>query len=147
MFILHPQLEQDTILLGNLLFSRVLLMDNACYPWLILVPEREYVTDITDLSIAGRSMLMEETVLIATLLKSLYQPDRINIAALGNVVPQLHMHIVARFTDDKTWPDPVWGKGKPREYYTEEKKNFTIRKLLDKLNLLSDFNEPLTTNY
>lgn len=139
MFTLHPQLEQDTIVLGKLLLSRVLLMKNSCYPWIILVPEREYVTEISDLSVAGRSLLMEETTAVAGLLKEIYQADKINIAALGNVVPQFHMHIVARFTTDKTWPDPVWGAGKPREYYTSEELRETVAKLLSKLVLLPDF--------
>ncbi len=139
MFILHPQLEHDTFPLGHLRLSRVLLMNNACYPWLILVPEREYVSEIMDLSIAGRSLLMEETVAVAAILKQLYRPDKINVATLGNIVPQLHMHIVARSTQDQTWPDPVWGAGKPRKHYTEEEKLYTTSILLVQLATLKDF--------
>lgn len=114
-------------------------MDNACYPWIILVPEREYVTDITDLSIAGRALLMEETVEVSRLLKDLYHPDKVNVAMLGNIVPQLHMHVVARFKNDSSWPDPVWGKEKPRKYYSDEQKEQTVRKLLAGLALVPSF--------
>lgn len=114
-------------------------MDNSHYPWIILVPERPYITEITDLTLAGRSLLVEETAVMAKLLQELYQPDKINIASLGNVVPQFHTHIIARFKNDLTWPDPVWGKEKPRQLYTAEERGQVTDKLLSKLILLRDF--------
>ncbi len=110
---LHSQLEHDTVPVGDLALSRVLSIDDADYPWLILVPRRTGVTEIADLG-ADASLLMAEIAQVSRLLKDVTRCDKLNIAAIGNVVPQLHVHIVARWKTDPLWPKPVWGFGPPR---------------------------------
>jgi diadenosine tetraphosphate (Ap4A) HIT family hydrolase len=109
-FTLHPQLAKDTILLGDLPLSRVLLVDDGAFPWLLLVPRRRAVSEMTDLGAVDRARLMTEICLVAEAVKAETGCDRLNIAALGNVVPQLHVHIIARFKSDAAWPRPVWGQ-------------------------------------
>jgi diadenosine tetraphosphate (Ap4A) HIT family hydrolase len=108
-FTLHPQLERDTLPVGDLPLSRVLLMNDANFPWLIMVPRHAGAVEIFDLDAPERTRLMSELALLAQLLKDLTGCDKINIAAIGNVVPQLHVHLVARRRDDAAWPRPVWG--------------------------------------
>jgi diadenosine tetraphosphate (Ap4A) HIT family hydrolase len=119
-FVLHPQLKKDTFLLGSLDLSEILLMNDSRYPWIILVPRIENAVDMTDLSETERAVFVEEINFVADALKTQYQPDRINIAMLGNVVPQLHCHIIARFETDFAWSKPVWGIGDAVRYTTEE---------------------------
>jgi diadenosine tetraphosphate (Ap4A) HIT family hydrolase len=118
-FVLHPTLARDTVEVTRLPLCRVLLMNDRRFPWLILVPERESVREIHELVPADRAVLIEEIAQAGELLTRLVQPDKINVGALGNVVPQLHVHVVARFADDPAWPGPVWGSG-PAEPYEEE---------------------------
>ncbi len=106
---LHPQLKKDTIELGDLPLSRVLVIKDANYPWLLLVPRRSSVVEIIDLDEVAQAQLMTETTRVARALKDVTQCDKLNIAALGNVVPQLHVHVIARRTSDAAWPRPVWG--------------------------------------
>jgi diadenosine tetraphosphate (Ap4A) HIT family hydrolase len=113
---LHPQLAADTALIGDMALSRVLAMNDATYPWILLVPRRVGVTEITDLNEADRIQLMAEISLAAEGLKKATTCDKLNIAAIGNVVPQLHVHIVARRRGDPAWPKPVWGAAPPRPY-------------------------------
>jgi diadenosine tetraphosphate (Ap4A) HIT family hydrolase len=120
-FILNSQLEKDTFFLGNLKLSKILLMNDCRYPWIIAVPQIENITDITELSAKDRFIFMEEVHNIADLMKKLYQPDRINIAMLGNIVSQLHCHIIARFEQDFAWSKPVWGLGDAVSYSIEQK--------------------------
>jgi diadenosine tetraphosphate (Ap4A) HIT family hydrolase len=108
-FSLHPQLARDTVPIGNLAVSRVLLMNDANYPWLILVPRREGAVELIDLSEDDRQQLTREIALASTALKTLTGCEKLNVAAIGNVVPQLHVHIVARRHSDAAWPKPVWG--------------------------------------
>ena len=115
-FELHPQLAADTFLVGNLPLSRVLLMNESRYPWLILVPERAEISEIHQLAATDRAQLWEESDLVSRQLMQLFKADKLNIAALGNVVPQLHLHHIARFKTDAAWPAPVWGKFKPEPY-------------------------------
>jgi diadenosine tetraphosphate (Ap4A) HIT family hydrolase len=110
---LHPQLEADTSRVGDLPLSRVLAIDDADYPWLILVPRRAGVTEIADLG-EDAALLMREIVQVSRLLKDVTGCDKINIGAIGNVVPQLHIHIVARRSNDPLWPKPIWGVAPPR---------------------------------
>ena len=110
-FSLHPQLEKDTILIGKLSLSNILLMNDSRYPWIILVPRSENVFDITDLPAESRLEFIEEINQVATAIKQHFQPERLNIAMLGNIVPQLHCHIIARFKTDFAWAKPVWGIG------------------------------------
>ncbi len=106
---LHPQLEKDTTELGDLPLSRLLIINDANYPWLLLVPRRLNVSDITDLDEVEQAQLMTEIARVSRALKIVTGCDKLNIAALGNVVPQLHVHVIARRKNDPAWPKPVWG--------------------------------------
>ncbi len=120
---LHPQLAADTASIGDLPLSRVLVMKDANYPWLILVPRRHGLVEIIDLNEADRAQLMDEIALASAALKEVTACDKLNIAMLGNIVPQLHVHVVARRKDDAAWPAPVWGKP-PRAYGEAQLKQF-----------------------
>ena len=108
-FSLHPQLERDTTPLGDLPLSRVLIINDANYPWLLLVPRRPDAVELIDLDEVERAQLMTEIALVSRALKEVTECDKLNVAALGNAVPQLHVHIIARRKTDKAWPKPVWG--------------------------------------
>ena len=110
-FVLHERLAADTHLIADWDLSRVLLMNDTRYPWLILVPRRESVTELFELSTEDRGLLVEETARAGALLKSCTGAAKINVGALGNLVPQLHVHVVARNPGDAAWPGPVWGHG------------------------------------
>lgn len=120
MFILHPSLARDTVEVARLSLCRVLLMKDHRFPWLILVPEREGIREIHELPPEDRSQLMEEIVRTSQALVGLFRPAKLNVGALGNIVPQLHVHVVARFEDDPAWPGPVWGSGPAVAYTNEE---------------------------
>lgn len=115
-FVLHPQLAKDTHFVSDLPLCRVLLMDEARYPWFILVPRRVEIREIHELSQDERNQLWVESDQISRALLHLYEPDKLNIASLGNMVPQLHLHHIARFQTDAAWPAPVWGKFVPQAY-------------------------------
>lgn len=115
-FQLHPQLQQDCIELGRLELSRLLLMNDKQYPWFILVPEIADIREIYQLSPPQRTLLQEESCRLAEGLARLFQADKMNIAAIGNMVPQLHIHHVVRYRSDKAWPAPIWGKFKTIPY-------------------------------
>ncbi|MBN8920546.1 MAG: HIT domain-containing protein [Rhizobiales bacterium] len=106
---LDGRLAADTIPLGDWPLSRVLLTNDARYPWLILAPRRAGVREIVDLDAADRSQLLDEITQAGEALRDVMQPDKLNVAALGNVVAQLHIHVIARFHTDAAWPKPVWG--------------------------------------
>lgn len=110
-FTLHPTLARDTLEVTRLLLCRVLLMKDARFPWLILVPEREDAREIHDLTPADRGSLIEEIARASKVLERLFHPDKLNVGALGNLVPQLHVHVIARTATDPAWPGPVWGSG------------------------------------
>ena len=105
---LHPQLAADTVPVCDLALSRLLAMNDANFPWLILVPRRAGVSEIIDLG-DEQALLMNELALVSRALKDETRCDKLNVAAIGNVVPQLHIHVVARRKDDAAWPKPVWG--------------------------------------
>ena len=106
---LHPQLDKDTITIDDLPLSRLLLSKDANYPWLILAPRRAGAVDIIDLDPDARMLLMTEIGQVSEALRDITHCDKLNVAALGNQVPQLHVHIIARRRDDAAWPRPVWG--------------------------------------
>jgi diadenosine tetraphosphate (Ap4A) HIT family hydrolase len=110
-FILDSKLENDTYAIGTLSLCELRLMDDARFPWLILVPARVNMSEIIDLPEAEQTLLMREISCASTALKTLFAPDKLNIAALGNQVKQLHIHVIARFISDEAWPNPVWGAG------------------------------------
>ncbi len=109
MFELDERLANDTVWLGDLPLCRVLLMRDANYPWLILVPRRSGMRELCELTDADQQQFMRESSAVAKVLMQLFSADKLNIAALGNMVPQLHIHHIARFTDDAAWPKPIWG--------------------------------------
>jgi len=109
MFQLDPRLESSTLLLGAFPLSLLLLSKDANYPWCILVPAREDMREIYQLTEADRQQLLEESCVLAETLDNLFSADKINVATIGNMVPQLHMHHVVRFERDAAWPGPVWG--------------------------------------
>ncbi|MBO0755842.1 MAG: HIT domain-containing protein [Bradyrhizobiaceae bacterium] len=113
---LHPQLVRDTVAIGDLSLSRVLLMNDANYPWLVLVPRRAGLLELIDLDEPDRARLIAEICQVSHGLKTVALFDKLNIATIGNLVPQLHIHIVARRRTDVAWPKPVWGFVPPRTY-------------------------------
>jgi diadenosine tetraphosphate (Ap4A) HIT family hydrolase len=120
---LHSRLKEDTIDIGDLPLCKVLVIKDANYPWLLLVPRREAV-EIIDLDDVEQAQLMTEVSRVARALKETTQCDKLNIAALGNVVPQLHVHVIARRTSDPAWPRPVWGVMPPLAHDAAEVQNF-----------------------
>jgi len=120
MYQLHERLLQDTFYLGHLTLCDVLLMNDARYPWLILVPRREGMTEIYQLNDDDQQQLASESAWVAKQLATLVGADKMNIAALGNVVSQLHIHHVARYKTDTAWPAPIWGLGEAVLYSLEE---------------------------
>ena len=115
-FELAPRLAADTFLVGEAPLSQVLLMNDARYPWLILVPRRADVTEPFELSEADQAQLLQESMRLGEAMKAHFAADKLNIAALGNQVAQLHVHHVARFHTDDAWPGPVWGVGSAVPY-------------------------------
>lgn len=110
MFSLDPRLVQDTHVIGDFPLCRLLLSNDSNYPWFILVPRREAITELFQLDDADREQLWKETNALAELLHRSFKADKMNIATLGNVVSQLHMHVIVRKQTDAAWPAPVWGK-------------------------------------
>ncbi len=108
-FTLHPQLAADTIPIADLELCRLLLANDSNYPWTILVPRRNNIREAYKLSPGDQQLLLKESNALCDVLEALFTPEKLNIAALGNVVPQLHIHHVARFRTDKAWPAPIWG--------------------------------------
>ena len=119
-FELHPRLEADTFLIGDLPLSRMLLMNDSRYPWVILVPRVGDVTEIHQLDADNRQQLMEESCLVAEFIDNNFSIDKMNVGVLGNIVPQLHMHHIGRSKDDPAWPGPVWGHSAAVPYAEEQ---------------------------
>ena len=113
---LHSQLKKDTIDIGDLSLCKVLVIKDAHYPWLLLVPRREGAVEVIDLDEVAQAQLMTEVSRVARALKEITKCDKLNIAALGNQVPQLHVHVIARRHGDAAWPKPVWGVKPPLAY-------------------------------
>lgn len=132
MFALDPRLQQDTLHLGDFPLCRLLLMNDASYPWFILVPRRQEVSELFQLDEADQRSLWRETTLLAALLKDVFKADKMNVATLGNVVSQLHMHVIVRLRSDAAWPAPVWGR-QPVPY-TED----GVKEVRDRLKLVLD---------
>lgn len=108
-FTLHERLQQDTYTVGNFRLCQLLLMNDSTYPWFILVPRRPGIREIFEMSEADQRQFLKESSHLAEVLSKVFEADKINIAALGNMVPQLHIHHVARYQSDPAWPNPVWG--------------------------------------
>ncbi|MBW8618066.1 MAG: HIT family protein [Hyphomicrobiales bacterium] len=123
-FTLDSRLEADTLLIGELQLSRVLLMNDARFPWVILVPRRDGLREIIDLEPKDRATLYREMESVSEAMKRLFTPTKLNVAALGNQVAQLHVHIIARFDNDAAWPKPVWGVGERMTYCQKDAMNY-----------------------
>ena len=130
---LHPQLAQETVPVGDLPLTRVLLANDANYPWLILVPRLPGLIELIDLEENAQIQLLNEIAIAARTLKTVTACDKLNIAALGNQVPQLHVHVIARRRTDKAWPRPVWGAVAASAYEPGERDTLlqSLRPLLD----------------
>lgn len=128
-FHLHEQLLKDTVEISDLPLCKVLLMNNRHFPWLILVPRIADIIEIHDLSLQDQQQLFSEITSTSSQMKQLFSADKMNIAALGNVVPQLHIHVIARFQNDLAWPKPVWGQA-CEPYASDE-----LEKQVERLNL------------
>jgi diadenosine tetraphosphate (Ap4A) HIT family hydrolase len=136
-FSLHPQLAADTVPVGDLPLSRVLLANDANYPWLILVPRLPGLVELIDLEENAQVQLVGEIDAAARALKTISQCDKLNIAALGNMVAQLHVHVIARRRSDPAWPKPVWGAAPPIAY-APAARDALIGKLRDALLMAED---------
>jgi diadenosine tetraphosphate (Ap4A) HIT family hydrolase len=118
---LHPQLDQDAETIGDLALSRLLVSNDANYPWLLLVPRQPGASEIIDLDATDQRQLMAEIAAVSQALKAVTPCDKLNVAAIGNMVPQLHVHIVARRRGDPAWPKPVWGAVPARAWDVAER--------------------------
>ena len=116
---LHPQLADDTHPVASLALCELRLMDDGNYPWLVLVPRVADAVELVDLDATQRHALTDEVDRVARALRDLFRPHKLNVAALGNLVPQLHVHVIARFQHDPAWPAPVWGRVAARPYPPE----------------------------
>ena len=135
MFTLHPQLAKDCFVIGQFELCQLLLMNDQNYPWFILVPQRENISEIYQLTVADQMLLWRESTGLSETLTQHFAADKMNVAALGNVVPQLHMHHIVRYRHDPAWPAPVWGK-LPAAPYSEER----LQQLLSNLTpVLGDY--------
>lgn len=128
MFTLHNQLAKDCVPLGDFPLCRALLMNDAQYPWLILVPRRIDVAELFQLSRIDQQQLLDETSSVAAALAGHFRADKMNVAALGNVVQQFHMHVIVRYSGDPAWPRPVWGV-QPAQAYGDELLAARLREL------------------
>ncbi|KPA88508.1 HIT family hydrolase, diadenosine tetraphosphate hydrolase [Pseudomonas asplenii] len=120
MFVLDSRLQQDTLPMGDFPLCRLLLSNDSNYPWFILVPRRADISEVFELDAADQAQLWHETAALAQALKQAFKADKMNVAALGNVVSQLHMHVIVRHRGDAAWPAPVWGKHPARPYAEAE---------------------------
>ena len=142
MFELDPRLNNDTLLLGEFPLSQLLLVKDNRYPWCILVPKVVAVTEIYQLSVPQQQQLTAESACVAQTLMQLFAGDSMNIAALGNVVSQLHIHHVVRYQNDYSWPGPIWGVGSAQAYQAEEL-NDLANKIITAVSKQLDFNVAL----
>lgn len=132
MFKLHPQLEKDCLLVGEYPLCRLLLVNDENYPWFILVPRRADISEVFQLTEEDQLQLMKESNSLSALLAEHFQADKLNVAALGNMVPQLHIHHIVRYKNDTAWPKPVWGVVSA-EPYSDEVLKRRLADLLPKL--------------
>jgi len=119
-FELNARLQQDTLEVMDLHFSHLLLMNDSRFPWLVLVPKKNNILEIFELEKIEQHQLLLEITEISKILKTMFNADKLNVASIGNIVPQLHVHIVARTKNDSAWPSPVWGFGKSLPYSFEQ---------------------------
>ncbi len=118
--VIHPQLQNDCVLLGRFTLCHLLLHKDSNYPWFILVPDRDDISEIYQLSDNDQHQLMTESCHLARILATHFNADKMNVAALGNIVPQLHIHHIVRYKHDAAWPAPIWGKVKMKPYAEQQ---------------------------
>src|SRR3990170_6957700 len=133
-FVLDQRLEDSSFFIEDWSLCRVALKNDKTWPWLYLVPRRENIREIYGLTAADQLQLIREIAMASQALDCLYKPDKINTAALGNMVPQLHVHILARHKDDPAWPKPVWAVQGAEISYTEAEKNAELRRIRECFN-------------
>lgn len=135
-FQLDHRLARDSISITDLPLCNVRLMDNKKFPWLVLIPRVADASEWIDLSRGDQHQLSDEIAVVSHIVKALVTPDKLNIATLGNQVPQLHVHVIARYKGDPSWPNPVWG-GASEAYGEEESRRFIyeLKTALDSLQL------------
>lgn len=132
-FQLHADLQRDGIFIADLPLSRLLLCNDSNYPWFIMVPRVEGVKDLYQLDWQQQQQFMNESSAISEILMQCFQGEKMNVAALGNVTPQLHIHHIVRFSSDPSWPKPIWGQ-LPLKPYSEQSLSQLKAKLLPMLN-------------
>ena len=133
-FQLHPQLAKDTTIIGHFPLCLVLLHRDNVAPWIILVPKRSEMKELHHLPMQEQQQFLIESQAISQALEAIFQPDKINLGALGNLVPQLHIHHIARYSNDMAWPGPIWGNTKG-EFRTEEEQERMQAKVSSLLSL------------
>ncbi len=141
-FELHSRLANDTYYLGDFPLCALLLSKDANYPWYILVPKQSNITEAFQLAALDQQQLQYESLHLSQALSNAFNADKMNIAALGNVVPQLHLHHIVRYKTDPTWPQPIWGNAEPQPY-----NDITLRERIEKTSQLlsnSDFKACIT---
>lgn len=116
---LHPQLEKDSIFLADFKLSQIRMIPDGELTWFLLIPRRDQMIDWSDLELSDQKILCEEITALSELIKKHDSPDKINVASLGNMVPQLHIHIIARYKNDRAWPNPVWGTNSDKQFNEE----------------------------
>ncbi|TRW49327.1 HIT domain-containing protein [Aliidiomarina halalkaliphila] len=137
-FILHSKLDQDCFKIGNLPLCRVLMMNDRQYPWFILVPRRAGVREIYELSSEDQRIFWHESAWFSEQIMEIFNGEKLNVAALGNVVPQLHVHHIVRNQYDACWPSPVWGAVPPRPFSVED----AAARIENMETLLSNYSAP-----
>lgn len=116
MFALDPRIESTTVAVAEFGLSTVRLMNDRAYPWIVLLPRREGLRETHELDAADRHVLIDEIARASAAMEAAFAPTKINVAAIGNIVPQLHVHVIARFEGDPAWPGPVWGHAPAKPY-------------------------------
>ena len=137
MFTLDTRLDQDTWLIGDLPLCRLLLSNDSNYPWFILVPRREGISELFQLDDSDQQLMWRETTELARVLNEMFGAHKMNVATLGNVVSQMHMHVIVRYRTDAAWPAPVWGK-LPAKPYVEAQVSDIRSKLKEAFTFLED---------
>lgn len=138
-FQLHPQLSKDTTIIGHFPLCLVLLHRDNVAPWIILVPKRSEMKELHHLPMQEQQQFLIESQAISQALEAIFRPDKINLGALGNLVPQLHIHHIARHIDDMAWPGPIWGntKGEFRTEEEQERMQAQVSSLLSLSNIFT----------
>ncbi|MGE3317901.1 MAG: HIT domain-containing protein [Candidatus Berkiella sp.] len=122
-FELDPKLAQDSSFICDLPLSQVRLSHNAAFPWIVLIPRQPQLIELIDLSLSDQGQLWQEITRASHIMRAIFSPTKLNVANLGNVVAQLHIHVIARFASDKAWPNPVWNSHIQANYLSQDKQN------------------------